>query len=667
MSLSATARRGPASSMRICRRCAGQQLLTRHRTPHTQPTLPSIQQRSIMSGKAGAKYGPKYTTKINDANDQWKEKELRINEGQEKAMWDILEERGYVKDVLGNTEDIRTLMNKKRIGAYVGIDPTAASLHVGHLLPLMPLFWMYMNGFRAITLIGGATAKIGDPTDRLQSREEMKNAVVAMNMLKIHYQLKKIWGNVEEAARRYGYTKNWAWRRGVLQNGHWWNKLPMLEVLQRLGAGLRIGPLLSRDSVKRKLTQGDGMSFAEFSYPLMQAWDWWHMYKSIGVQMQIGGSDQYGNIVTGADAFKIIRASEPNPAEKLPSGLMHDPVGFTVPLLTDNAGNKFGKSAGNAVWLDKFETTTFDLYGYFVRRPDDDVEKLLRLFTFMPMEKIAELMKEHELDPSKRVPHHALAFEVVALAHGMQEAKETQERHRQTYGRKKDAELVTEAKAPAEGGDTAVSEITTFPEDGPVTANNAPKVDIQLPESLFKEGKVARILYAAGLVNSTSEGNRLAIRKAAYVGAAPGQSGNSNKGMSLTQVDFTPVHLWFPQDTKNFIIDGKYMVLRRGKHFVRVIEIVSDEEWAASGRTYPGQPYTGEVRKLRQELKNLRAGLGTDGNKSEPGGSGDDVNDGKLVFPDKQPRQVRKLQSEIKRVLTDKENQESKASTNDKE
>ncbi|CAK7237527.1 tyrosyl-tRNA synthetase [Sporothrix bragantina] len=679
MSVSATARRWPAPGAQICRRCAGQLLLTQSTPqmqrqilqPQTQirQTAGPAQQRRQVTGKAFAKYGPKYTAKIDAANDEWKEKALKIEAGEVKPMWDIFEERGYVKDVAGNRDDIRKLMTEKRIGAYVGIDPTAASLHVGHLLPLMPLFWMYMNGFRAVTLIGGATAKIGDPTDRLQSREEVKNATVAMNMIKIHYQLKKLWTNVEEQARRYGYEKNWAWRRGVLQNGHWWNKLPMLEVLQRLGAGLRIGPMLSRDSVKRKLTQGDGMSFAEFSYPLMQAWDWWHMYKSIGVQMQIGGSDQYGNIVTGADAFRIIRASEPNPAEKLPSGLIHDPVGFTVPLLTDSAGNKFGKSAGNAIWLDKFQTGTFDLYGYFVRRPDDDVERLLRLFTFMPMDQIAGLMAEHAADPGKRVPQHALAFEVVALVHGYAEAQAAQERHRLTYSpRKKDGAAVTEETG------AAAAEVTEAVEHDPeskhpVTLNTAPQADMQLPRSLFNEGKVARILYAAGLVKSVSEGNRLAIRKGAYVGASPGQSANVNKGMPLTQLDFTPVHLWFPNDTKNFIIDDKYMVLRRGQHNVRIIEIVSDEEWEESGRTYPGQPFTGKVRQLRDQLKTLRKNLSEDKSRDQPKKAGNafkketDVEElsdelldgegadhGRLVFPDESSAQVRSLEADIKRA-----------------
>ncbi|OAA62779.1 tyrosyl-tRNA synthetase [Niveomyces insectorum RCEF 264] len=651
MSLPVVARAWPPPGAQICRRCA-KQLLQRP-------------QRRTVAGKAFAKYGPKYQAKIDQADEEWRQKARRIESGEAQSTWDMLEERGYVKDVAGNRDDIRTLLTQKRIGAYVGIDPTAASLHVGHLVPLMPLFWMYLHGYRAVTLIGGATGKIGDPTDRLQSRAELKNAVVAMNMVKIHYQLKKLWANVDSQARRFGYTKTWAWKRGVLQNGHWWNKLPMLEVLQRLGAHLRVGPLLSRDSVKRKLTQGDGLSFAEFSYPLMQAWDWWHMYRSQGIQMQIGGSDQYGNIVTGVDAFKIIRSSEPNPAQMLPTGLLHDPVGFTVPLLTDAGGAKFGKSAGNAVWLDRFQTPTFELYGYFMRRPDADVDRLLRLFTFLPLPEIQKLVAEHAADPARRVAQHALAYEVVALVHGTEAAVEARARHRATY----DKAAGGAALSAVDGAHPDGAETDKTDKVHPTTLNNAPQVDLQLPAALFEEGKVARILYAAGLVGSVSEGNRLAIKKGAYVGAAPGQTAPTNKGMPLTQLDFAPVHLWYPSDTKNFIIDGKYMVLRKGQHNVRVIEIVSDEAWAASGRTYPGQPYTGKVRQLRTQLRELKEGLakdadadadadadtaGHDGaNSSEHG-----ADDGKLVFPVEKSQQVRSLEADIQRqraALRDKE------------
>lgn len=140
------------------------------------------------------------------------------------------------------------MMTENRLGAYVGIDPTASSLHVGHMLPLMSLFWMYVHGYHTITLLGGATAKIGDPTDRLTTRENTKSAIRAQNMVSMHYQLKKLWVNVEAYGRKYGYDWNWAWKRALLNNNMWMNSLPIMEVLQVLGPGMRMGSMLARDT-----------------------------------------------------------------------------------------------------------------------------------------------------------------------------------------------------------------------------------------------------------------------------------------------------------------------------------------------------------------------------------------------------------------------------------
>jgi tyrosyl-tRNA synthetase len=134
------------------------------------------------------------------------------------------------------------------VGAYVGIDPTASSLHVGHLLPLMSLFWMYVHGYHTITLVGGATSKIGDPTDRLTSRESIHRKVRTQYMINIHYQLKKLWVNLEAYALKYGYRWEWAWKRGLVNNNAWMNKLPLMEVLQILGPGVRIGPMLAKET-----------------------------------------------------------------------------------------------------------------------------------------------------------------------------------------------------------------------------------------------------------------------------------------------------------------------------------------------------------------------------------------------------------------------------------
>jgi tyrosyl-tRNA synthetase len=139
-------------------------------------------------------------------------------------------------------------MINKRIGAYVGIDPTASSLHVGHLLPLMSLFWMYVHGFHTVSLLGGATAKIGDPTDRLKSREREESHIRTAKMVKMHYQLKRIWLNIELYGKKYGYNWEWAWHRELSNNNMWLNRLPIIEFLQMLGPGMRIGTMLARDS-----------------------------------------------------------------------------------------------------------------------------------------------------------------------------------------------------------------------------------------------------------------------------------------------------------------------------------------------------------------------------------------------------------------------------------
>ncbi|KAH8655185.1 tRNA synthetase class I [Xylariales sp. PMI_506] len=536
------------------------------------------------------------------AQKAWDRKAEKIKAGDEYNLWDVLNERGYIKDLAGTHQQIWELMRRKRIGAYVGVDPTAPSLHVGHLLPLMALFWMYVHGYRAHTIIGGATVKIGDPTDRLQAREKLPRTDVTTNITKMHYQMKRIWANVDTLAKTHGYEKELSWERALLNNSHWHGSTPFIQVVTRLFKGIRMGPLLSRDTVKRRLEDGGaGMPLDEFIYPLIQAWDWWHMYSSPKeILMQIGGSDQYGNIITGVEAVKYLRDTEPDANLKKPDDLLHTPVGFTTPLLTDSSGAKFGKSAGNAVWLDPFLTSSFDLYGYFMRRPDADVETLLKLLTFLPLKTIEKILADHQQDPSKRVAQHALAFEIVTLAHSPEQAHAARQQHRAVY-----------TKGSTIGAPVPKSqqiELESYPESGPAHNSLAVnfKVDIELPESLILSKSLGRILYASGLASSVSDGARLTRQQGAYIAGAPGQKSAVNKGLTHGDLTFTPVKNWFPQDTKNFLIDGKLLILRRGKHFVRVVKMVSDAEWKESGRTYPGEPGTGKVRKLREALAEIR-------------------------------------------------------------
>ncbi|KAL2271010.1 hypothetical protein VTJ83DRAFT_381 [Remersonia thermophila] len=610
------------------------------------------------------------------ARSSWERRAEEILQGKRYNLWDLLEERGFVKDTAGSRDIIREILRTRRIGAYVGVDPTAPSMHVGHLLPLMALFWMYMHGYGAYTLLGGSTVKIGDPTDRIKDRDPIDKADLAMNVTKIHYQMKNLWLNVEEQARRFGYEKEWAWKRGVVNNNAWWNKMPMLEVLKRAGS-LRVAEMMTRDTVKRKMTEGNGVSFAEFSYPILQGWDWWELLRQRQVQMQIGGSDQYGNIVTGVDIIKAIIDSEPDPAERKrrgPRNLLDDPVGFTVPLLTDSSGAKFGKSAGNAVWLDKFLTSSFDLYGYFVRRPDADVEQLLKLFTFLPLSEIADIMAKQAEDPGKRVAHHRLAYEVVTLVHSEKDAKDAQQQHQMMYN--KDSTVVI---PPPTQTTTAETDVPVTPVSAVITHQNAPKPDIKLPRSLIFGKSIGRILYAAGLCESATAGHRIAVQKGAYIGGV--YSDGHGSSMNAAQVTWTPIKLWFPQETQRYLIDDRLLLLRRGKHNVRIIEVVSDEEYAWLGLTYPGQPGTGRLRVLREMLKALKSG------KTKP----DEVkrilaeeeekekkeeeeerkkasrNGGFILFPKEKSPEVTSLEKQLKKLLSRAEKEAKDQEAKDQE
>lgn len=329
------------------------------------------------------------------------------------------------------------------------------------------------------------------------------------------------------------------------------------------------------------MTEGDGMSLGEFMYPLLQGWDFWHLYNKQGVQLQIGGSDQYGNIVSGIDVLKTVRETEEAPHFRMPTEWQHEPFGFTVPLLTDSSGAKFGKSAGNAMWLDEFKTSPFELYGYFMRRPDEDVEQLLKLFTFMPLKQIQEIMTEHRADPSKRIANHYLAFEVLSLVYGSQRALQEAQQHQFRFG----GDLPRIIKEPS-------------PESGIITPNTAPRSDIQLPRSVI-DMSPAKLLFACGLASSASDGQRLVSKQGAYVAAQPGQ----DRGLVPGNLSWTPMKMWFPGETSKFVIDDKILILRKGKHNVRIIELVDDKEWKESGKVYPGEPYTGVVRRVINKLK----------------------------------------------------------------
>ncbi|KAJ5675579.1 Tyrosine--tRNA ligase [Penicillium macrosclerotiorum] len=533
----------------------------------------------------------KYIQRMQEGREEWAKHAEEIKVGKRKNFAAHLEERGLIHDVVGERELLHKLFTEKRTGIYVGIDPTAPSMHVGHMLPFMVLAWGYVWGLPVTFLLGGATSRVGDPTGRLKGREQVHSSIRKANMASMHMQLKKLGASIEQYGRRHGYERKPIWKRALTNNNTWWNSMPFIEVLRDLGAFMRLGPMLGRDTVKNRLNQGDGMSFAEFSYPLLQAWDWWTLFQK-GTQVQVGGSDQYGNILFGMDAVKAISRNTADEQLRNPlESELDRPIGFTTPLLTAPSGEKFGKSAGNAIWLDKDMTSTFELYQFFVRTPDDAVERYLKLFTFIPLPEIASIMEEQNKDPSKRVAQHKLAYEFVELVHGKQEADAVSLQHRQLFRpRSSTGEPTPMPRTPSQPSSHAKSPTAGFlnPQSGNRYASqtnfaNMPNARVTLPKSLVYNQQFNKILWSAGMVASKGEGHRVIVNNGASVGSRPGDSGPMSDDLT-----FTPIRPWSSDKTQEYIIDGNLLMLKLGKWKFKMVNIISDEEFRAQGLTAPG-------------------------------------------------------------------------------
>ncbi|KAF3051622.1 tyrosyl-tRNA synthetase [Didymella keratinophila] len=530
---------------------------------------------------------------------EWEQNAGRIRTGAQQSMLSVLEERGFVKDVAGGRQTLDWLLTEKRIGVYVGVDPTAPSLHVGHLLPLMAMYWMYLHGYFTVSLLGGGTVQIGDPSGRTTARSRQGADVQTMNIESIRRQLDQLWNHVKCLGIKHHFSPETSRKQVILNNRDWLEKLNAVELMRDLGSGMRLGTMLSRDSVKLRMESGEGMAISEFSYPLFQAYDWWSMYNKQGVQMQIGGSDQYGNICAGMDAVSHMRK-----IRRLDSTEMEaeDPrlaaYGLTTPLLTTASGEKFGKSAGNAVWLDKTMMNSFDLYQYFMRTADADVERYLKLFTFLPLDQITLLVESTRRDASKRLAQHVLAKEIVELAHGAAEAKKAETAHKEAFSHGTNTFALGAIRnalgtAKPEDGLGAQKELTEFdiqlleykrayaasstvqPTSGTSTSSSSQsKQDsvITLPLSLVQSGSFPRVLHAACLANTKSEAHRLIASKGAYV-VVP-KSGSVEFPTSLKWACIEKG--W---EAQHFLVDFEALVLRAGKSKIQIVKVVSDAEF----------------------------------------------------------------------------------------
>lgn len=366
----------------------------------------------------------------------------------EKKLFDILKERGYVKD-LTHEKEIIDLVNGKPMTFYLGIDPTADSLHIGHFFALTLFRWLQDYGHHGIILIGGATALIGDPTGKSDMRKMLTKEEVEHNK-----------AEVKQLVKRFVKTDgdNPAI---IVDNADWIMQHSYVDFMRDIGVYFNVNTMLQAECYKKRIENG-GLTFLEMGYMLMQAFDFVHLNNKYGCVLQIGGSDQWGNILAGADLSRKIGFSD---------GKKVDPLyGWTCPLLIKADGEKMGKTASGTLWVSRTKTTVFDFYQAWINSFDEDVERSLTFFTRMDVKDIKDLCHK-DIREAKKL----LAFEVTKLVHGEEEAKKAQNTAEELFG----------------GG--------SYSNDMPTKTILKEALDINILDLLTK----------VGIVSSKSEGRRL--------------------------------------------------------------------------------------------------------------------------------------------------------------
>jgi tyrosyl-tRNA synthetase len=311
---------------------------------------------------------------------------------------DYLKERGYIQDVT-NADHLRTSFEEGVVTAYVGFDPTARSLHVGHMMGIMALATLQRFGHRPIALGGGGTVMVGDPTGRTAARP-------VMGLEEIHENLSNILTQFDRFLDFQGDRFDHNPAALLLNNADWLLELRYIEFLRDIGRHFSVNEMLAVETYRQRI-ETTGLNFVEFNYRLVQAYDFLHLFRTEHCLMQMGGSDQWGNITAGVDLIRRVTGQEA--------------IGLVWPLLTTASGQKMGKSAGNSIWLDGSMTTPYDFFQYWVNVDDADVERLLRLYTFLPMDEIRDLTSVE--GAALRTAKRRLAMEVTTLLHGAEAAQ----------------------------------------------------------------------------------------------------------------------------------------------------------------------------------------------------------------------------------------------------
>ncbi len=420
--------------------------------------------------------------------------------------FEVLSGRGYF-EWCTNEERLSQVMNEEMITAYVGFDPTADSLHVGHLIPLMALGWLQRLGHRPIALAGGGTGLIGDPSGKSKERNLITLEAVQHNIEGVKKQLVKF--------LNFDCGKNSAL---LLNNYDWLSKMTFLEVLHDVGKYFSINSLIAREYIRSRLEDPEkGISYTEFSYVLLQAMDFKYLNEHYNCRLQMGGNDQQGNLLAGSDYIRRTTGAEV--------------FGLTQPLLLTSSGTKFGKTEAGAVWLDPEKTSPYKFYQFWYNTDDRDVEKLLKLYTFLPLEEISSIINEHNTAPEKRTAQKRLAQEVTTTVHGADTARSVITASEILFNPKIDFAGVSEETCEMLKGEIPFAKITG------------------------ENFGVVNILSSSGACESNGEAKR-AIRQG---------------GVSINGVKITDEKAEIQRDT---LINGKYIFVRIGRKKFNMAEFV---------------------------------------------------------------------------------------------
>ncbi|MCT6876885.1 MAG: tyrosine--tRNA ligase [Lactobacillus apis] len=418
------------------------------------------------------------------------------------ANFDILEDlkwRGAINQQTDAEGLAKYLEEHDDLALYCGTDPTGDSLHIGHLIPFMILKRFQLAGYHPVIVIGGGTGTIGDPSGRSTERVLLDAEKLHQNEIALTKQMEKLFG-----------TENFE----IVNNAEWLDKLSLIDFLRDYGKHFQVNNMINKDVVASRLE--NGISFTEFSYQILQAIDFYQLNKNHGVQMQIGGSDQWGNITAGIDLIHKLMGSD------------REAFGLTIPLMLKADGTKFGKSAGGAIWLDPEKTSPYEFYQFWINQDDRDVVKYLKYFTFLSHEEIDELAEQVKTEPWKRTAQKTLAKEVTKFVHGEEGLAE--------------AEMITDSLFSGNVKDLTVTQI----EQGLKSAPTA--------ESGSAAKNIVDFLVDTKIESSKRQAREDVENGAIYINGDREQS-----------VDFEV------DPAKAF--DGKYVIVRKGKRKYTLVNI----------------------------------------------------------------------------------------------